>query len=117
MPSVKMNDEASVLVTAPPWSTVTCTPLVSEAVSAVNSIASSVPPPPTGSCVTPTKLKAVSTADPVVSTEGALGAVSPPGALTFLVLGAAVLLPALAEPDGDADGDGDAEGSRPDSGL
>jgi hypothetical protein len=59
----------------------------------------------------------VSTADPVVSTEVALGAVSPPGALTFLALGSAVPPPALAEPDGDGDGDGDAEGSRPDSGL
>jgi len=66
--------------------------------AAVNSRTFSLPPPPTGRVVTPTRFSFVRVEDLAVSVDGVLGATSPDGALTWftgVAFFAAFLFPAF----------------------
>src|ERR1700691_5058258 len=102
MSPVKLSDGLLVVDVPPPGGvTDTLTPPVRSADEAVNSIASSVPPPLTGRAVLATKLKSSSVTVPAVSTDVPEEATRPDGAsfclafLAFAVLLLAVLPPEL----------------------
>src|ERR1700691_443500 len=117
MSPVKLSDGLLVVDVPPPGGvTDTLTPPDRSADEAVNSIASSVPPPVTGSAVLATKLKSASVADPAVSTDVPAEATRPDGASAFLAFFVFVglLSPGLPPeplpfppPLGVADGEGD----------